>query len=97
MKVEYHPSTINDLNRAVEFYEQQRIGLGDELRDEIYQTIARIAANPFIYRPITGHIRRCFVHRFPFSILYRVVDDDLLRVLVVRHHRQHSQFGMSRK
>lgn len=59
MKVEYHPSTITDLNRAVDFYEQQRIGLGDELRDEIYQTIARIAAIPLIYRPITGQIRRC--------------------------------------
>lgn len=58
MKVEYHHSTITDLNRAVDFYEQQRIGLGDELRDEIYQTIARIAANPLIYRPIAGQIRR---------------------------------------
>lgn len=97
MKVEYHPSTIADLNRAVDFYEQQRIGLGGELGNEIYQTIARIAANPLIYRPIAGQIRRCFVHRFPFSILYRVVADDLVRVLVIRHHRQHPQFGMSRK
>jgi len=97
MKVEYHPGTITDLNRAVDFYEQQRTGLGVELREEIYQTIARIAANPLIYRPIAGQMRRCFVHRFPFSILYRVVDDDLLRLLVIRHHRQHSQFGMDRK
>lgn len=97
MKVEYHPGTITDLNRAVDFYEQQRIGLGDELRDEIYQAIARIAANPLMYLPITGRVRRCFVHRFPFSILYRVVNDDLLRVLVIRHHRQHPQFGVGRE
>ena len=97
MKVEYHPSTITDLNRAVDFYQRQRIGLGDELRDEIYQTIARIAENPLIYCPITGQIRRCFVHRFPFSILYRVFGDDVLRVLVIRHHRQHPHFGMGRE
>lgn len=97
MKVEYHPATIADLNRAVEFYERKRIGLGGELRDEIYQTIVRIAANLLIYRPVAGHIRRCFVHRFPFSTLYRVVADDLVRVLVIRHHRQHPRFGISRK
>ena len=97
MRVEYHPGTIIDLNRAIDFYEQKRIGLGGELRNEIYQTIARIAANPLIYRPIAGQMRRCFVHRFPFSILYRVVDGDLLRVLVIRHHRQHSEFGLERR
>ena len=100
MKVEYHPSTITDLNRAVDFYERQRIGLGrlgGELRDAIHKTIARIASNPLIYRPIAGQIRRCFAHRFPFSILYRVVDDDLVRVLVIRHHRQHPQFGTGRR
>lgn len=36
MKVEYHPLTAEDLKEAVEFYNQRRAGLGDELRTEVY-------------------------------------------------------------
>ncbi|MDZ7686963.1 MAG: hypothetical protein U5O39_20070 [Gammaproteobacteria bacterium] len=42
MRLELHAETIDDLNDAVEFYEQQQFGLGDERRQEIYRTIARI-------------------------------------------------------
>ena len=45
MKVEYHPGTIIDLNRAIDFYEQRRIGLGGELRNEI---IRRLPVSPRI-------------------------------------------------
>jgi len=49
MKVEYHPLTVSDLNNAVAYYNQQRTGLGDEFRFEIYAAIARISADPFQY------------------------------------------------
>jgi len=97
MRVEYHPETVEDLNKAIDFYEQRQEGLGIDLREEIYQSIDHIIANPFIYREVEGKIRRCFVHRFPFSILYRITDDDVVRILVIRHHRQHPEFGLSRE
>ncbi len=96
MRVEYHPETINDLNDAISYYNEQHPGLGAEYRSEIYQTIDRITDDPHIHRTIRLNIRRCFVHRFPFSILYRIVDDDLLRILVIRHHRRHPEFGIRR-
>jgi len=97
MRLEYHPDTASDLNRAIDFYDQQRAGLGPELRVEIYKTVDRILNDPFLYRPVVNQIRRCFVHRFPFSILYSVTDEDLIRILVIRHHRQHPQLGMNRE
>lgn len=97
MRVEYHPDTVLDLNQAVDYYESQSPGLGQALRDEIYQTIQRITANPFAYRPVSRGVRRCFVHRFPFSILYRIPEDDCIRILVIRHHRQHWSFGKDRR
>jgi hypothetical protein len=30
-------------------------------------------------------------------VLFRVVAADLVRILSVRHHRQHQQFGLTRK
>ena len=96
MKVEYHPDTVTDLNDAVSYYNERLSGLGDEFRSEIHDTIARIIDSPDQHRVIQFNIRRCFVHRFPFSILYRIVDDDLIRILVIRHHKRHPEFGIQR-
>jgi plasmid stabilization system protein ParE len=96
MRVEYHPDTVSELNDAVSYYDEQLDGLGDGFRTEIYETIDRIVDDPHLHRVIQFNIRRCFVHRFPFSILYRIVNDDLIRILVIRHHRWHPEFGIQR-
>ena len=96
MRVEYHPDTVTDLNDAISYYDERVPGLGNEFRSEIYQTISRIVENPQQHRVILHNIRRCFVHRFPFSVLYRIVDDDLVRILVIRHHKRHPEFGIQR-
>ena len=97
MRVEYHPAAAQDLNDAAEHHNTIRAGLGDSLRAEVYGAIDRILQNPEQHRIVETEIRRCFVHRFPYSVLFRCVGQDLVRVLAVRHHRQHQQFGLARK
>ena len=46
---------------------------------------------------VRGEIRRCLVHRLPFSILYRVVANGKIRILVIRHHKRRGSFGMGRR
>lgn len=97
MKVEYHPLTVSDLNAAVAYYNQQRDGLGAEFRSEIYSAITRVSANPFQYAIVEQGIRRCFAHRFPYSVLFRLINDEVIRILVIRHHRRHPRFGLDRR
>lgn len=98
MKVEYHPSTTTDLNEAIEYYDTQEPGLGDRCRAEVYAAIDRIVGAPQRYPVITGNIRRCFVNRFPFSVLYRYFENDgRVRILVIRHHRRRPSFGLRRR
>ena len=97
MTVEYHPLTVSDLNNAVAYYNQQRAGLGDEFRSEVYAAIERVCLNPFQFAVIEHEIRRCFVHRLPYAVLFRLVNDQTIRILVIRHHRRHPSFGLSRR
>ena len=97
MLVEYHPATVSDLNRAADYFESQRPGLGNELRSEIYQTIDRVIYSPQRYPVVRGEVGRCFVRRFPFSVLYRIVNDETIRVLVIRHHRQRTSYESRRR
>ena len=97
MIVQYHPLTASDLNSAISYYNQQRAGLGEEFRSEVYATIESIRSNPLQSAIVDHDIRRCFVHRFPYAVLFRVVNDETLRVLVIRHHRRHPSFGLRRR
>ena len=97
MRVEYHPQAAVDLNAAIAHYNELRPGLGDSFRLEVYAAIARMASNPKQFGQIEVDIRRCFVHRFPYSILFRIPEPHLIRVLVIRHHRRHPRFGLGRR
>lgn len=97
MRVEYHPEAAEDLNGATDHHNSLRATLGEALRAEVYGAIERIVQNPRQYRVVENEIRRCFVHRFPYSVLFRVIGNDLVRILAVRHHRQHQQFGLKRE
>ena len=97
MRLEFHPHTVSDLNNAVVYYNQQRAGLGDELRIEVHAAIEQVRANSSLFAIVAKEIRRCLVHRFPYAVLFRIVGDDLIRVLVIRHHRRHQDFGLGRR
>ena len=97
MKVEFHSQTANDLNNAIAYYNELRVGLGDALRAEIHATIDNILLNPKQFAVVERELRRSFVHRFPYSVLFRMVGTDVVRVLVIRHHRQHPRFGLGRQ
>ncbi len=97
MRLEYHFQTVSDLNTAVTFYNAKRDGLGESLRAEVYAAIDRIAFNPMQYAVVERDIRRSFVRLFPYSILFRMVGTEAIRVLVIRHHRRHPRFGLSRQ
>ena len=73
MRIEFHPETVSDLNDAADYYHAIRPELAENFRSEIYETIRRIKLDPLLHRSIREDVRRCFVHRFPFSILYKVI------------------------
>lgn len=97
MIVEYHPLTAIDFNNAISYYNRQRRNLGNEFRSEVYAAIERIRSNPLQFPTVDHTIRRAFTHRFPYSVLFRVLNEDTVRVLIIRHHRRHPSFGLTRR
>jgi plasmid stabilization system protein ParE len=79
------------------YYDRQRAGLGDALRAEVYLAIEQVRSNPLQFAIVEKGIRRCFVHRFPYAVLFRILGDDLIRILVIRHHRRHQNLGTVRR
>ena len=96
MRLEFHPNTVKDVRDAVSYFENQRPGLADEFQLEVSEALDRICASPSRFPNIEANIRRCLVHRFPYSILFRIVGGNSIRILVIRHHRRHSKYGLAR-
>ena len=67
-----------ELAEAVDWYNAQRRGLGDEFLTEFDAALGRIAQNPFLYQIIEDDIRRAPLHRFPYGFMYVVSEDELL-------------------
>lgn len=97
MRVEYHPETTTDLNGAIAHYNELRSGLGDALRGEVYAAINRVLSNPKQFPVVERDIRRSLVRRFPYSVLFSEPEPDLVRILVIRHHRRDQGFGLDRQ
>ncbi len=95
MRVEYHPATIADLNEAVRYYNGKQPALGDRLRTEVHAAIELLREHPDMHAERRG-VRRAMVKRFPYSIIYRLLPDGRIRVLVIRHHKRHPEFGAAR-
>jgi len=75
----------NDIDLAQQWYETQRMGLGDEFLYEIGRSFESIISNPFLYGYYNkGNIRRFIINKFPYIILY-VVSDEQIEVLSVFH------------
>ena len=97
MRIEYHPDLERELIEVRDYYNAQSYGLGAEFINEFERQILLIAAMPERWMLVRENIRRSLMKRFPYVILFRVINKDVLRVTVLKHERRHPGYGTYRK
>jgi hypothetical protein len=83
----FHPSAKQELNLAIEYYENCQQGLGEEFAKEIFATIIRITRFPEAWSILSENTRRCLTNRFPYGIIYQILDDNILIIAVMQLNR----------
>jgi len=96
VKLIYHPAVEAELVAVARFYEERVKGLGVGFLDEFEQCVTLIVSAPERWRVVRGDKRRFLMPRFPYGLYYRVVADEV-RLLVIKHHSQHPDYGMGRE
>lgn len=94
--VVFHPLAEQELVAAATYYEEQEQGLGLEYLTEVEGAINLLIRYPAAGVTVRSFIRRLILPRFPYSLLYRIVDDNLIRVLAVAHHKRKPQYWVDR-
>lgn len=88
MNVEFLKLAEQELYDTQSYYENQQEKLGVLFKETIYKTLNRIVEFPMIYKEIKIDIRRCVVHKFPYSILYSIETDKILVIAIANQHRK---------
>lgn len=75
---------------AVQWYEEQRPGLGAEFYDAVVETTDRIETHPDIGTPASPdqRTRRVLVQRFPYQVVYRLLPDEIVIIAIAHLKRR---------
>ncbi|MES9858644.1 MAG: hypothetical protein ABW166_18870 [Sedimenticola sp.] len=85
-----------ELDDAVEYYENEQAGLGLRMMGEIDKHVQWITQNPTIPHVRIGGYRRVNLKIFPYYISY-VVRVDTLWILSIAHNHRKPKYWISRK
>ena len=88
----FHPLAVQELIDAAVYYEEENQGLGLEYLSEVERAANLLIRYPNSGSVIRGFVRRLILPRFPYSLLYRFVDEELIRILAVAHHKRKPQY-----
>lgn len=64
------PEVEQDIVEAYAWYENRRIGLGEEFLSRVDACIQAILRNPEMHRVVHENYRRGLVRRFPYAVFY---------------------------
>jgi hypothetical protein len=62
------PEVERDIAQAYDWYEVQRVGLGDDFLSRVDACIQGIVRNPELHKTIHEQYRRGLVRRFPYAV-----------------------------
>lgn len=76
-----------EIEESKEYYNLQKDGLGLDFKSDVFSAVNNIASYPTLYPIISNEIRRCLLHRFPFSIFYSIRQNTIIILSVAHQHR----------
>ncbi len=88
-----------ELSEAHDHYDQQHPGLGSEFRRAVEETLVRLAEGTSVPMAVPGvddsAIRRVFVKRFPYAVVF-MAHDEACWVLAFAHHHRRPRYWRDR-
>ena len=97
LRVVFHPKVFSVVAATLNYYERVAgIQLADDFYEEFRLFVQDASSESEKYNIRRGNYRRVNLKRFPFNFLFRV-QEDAIRILVVRHHARRPTFGTKRR
>jgi toxin ParE1/3/4 len=95
IKVRFLPAAEIELLKEVAYHSQARTGTGIRFQAAIEAAVSRAATHPLGGAPSFKETRSLLVKGFPFSVVYRTSQQELL-VIAIAPHRKRPQYWATR-
>lgn len=89
------PEAEKEFLEETEYYSQARTGLGVRFQNAVEAALSRAQNHPHSGAPTDHHTRAIGVKGFPFRIIYRI-DQQQLLVVAIAHHRRKPAYWLGR-
>ncbi len=97
MRYFLHPEAEEDLREAAQFYRERAGGsLSQSLFTEFERSVGLLLQHPWLGAVWKYGKRRFVMRRFPYSLIYTVVGEEI-RILAVAHHSRRPGYWRGRK
>ena len=93
--IEYLAEASRELDAALDWYLERSLAAAEAFLMEIDYGNQLIRETPQMWPRFEGNTRRYVLRKFPYSIIFREVDD-LIEVVAVAHQKRRSGYWLNR-
>jgi plasmid stabilization system protein ParE len=87
LPVSFKEEARQDIARAFEWYDSQKVGLGDRFLTELNQIINQIGINPHLFQIRRKNIRLGLLKHFPYLVVYEAEENQIIIYKIIHAHR----------
>jgi len=87
-EIHFLSAAEQELQKTIQYYNDESPGLGYEFANEIRNTLGRIIQYPEAWHPLSNRTRRCRTNRFPYGVIYQIRNDMILIVAIMHMNRK---------
>jgi plasmid stabilization system protein ParE len=95
LPVDYLPGAWRDFDESFDWYAERSALAAVRFADAVDAALAKVCANPTHFRSNDGVHRECSLKKFPFRIVYRLIEDRVL-VVAIAHAKRRPGFWRNR-
>ena len=88
MRIRFLEIAKIELDEAIQYYNHEAHGLGEDFLSEVLKVLNRIAKFPHAWHTCSKRTRRCQTRRFPYGIIYQIRKAEILIVAIANLHRK---------
>jgi plasmid stabilization system protein ParE len=88
MNYHFEVHARQELRDALAYYDSVDPLLGNKFRDEVERLISLLLKFPYAWPELSLSTRRCRTKRFPYSLIYRVREEEVEIVAVMHLSRE---------
>jgi mRNA-degrading endonuclease RelE of RelBE toxin-antitoxin system len=83
--VRFHQLAADELKEIYQWYDEQNKDISSSLSEAIGDAKNRISQDPLSHEIEIKHFRWVKVRRFPYRLIYEILDDERTLILAVAH------------